>query len=131
MTNIKNSLALNKYFWPAAAWTITITVACLVSMDTFGNAPSVFDSPNKDKYLHAIFYFGFTVLWVLFLKTRPGIKNPIFLGFALAVLYGIIIEVCQSVFTTGRSGDVMDSLANTAGAAIAVLALKIFSKENK
>ncbi|MGV3460340.1 MAG: VanZ family protein [Flavobacterium sp.] len=124
-------MALSKYFWPAATWTVIITVACMVSMDTFGEANSVFSLPNKDKLLHGIFYFGFTVLWALFFRTRPNVKNPIFLGFTFAVVYGIIIEICQAFFTTNRSGDIIDALANSAGAAIAVLVLKLFLNKNK
>lgn len=100
-------------------------------MDTFGEANSLLTLPNKDKLLHAIFYFGFTVLWVLFFRTRPSVKSPLLFGFSLAVIYGAAIEVCQAVFTTGRSGDVLDVLANTAGALIAVLFLKLFFNRNK
>jgi len=122
-------LALNKYFWPAAIWTAIITVACMVSMDTFSEADSIFSLPNKDKLLHGVFYFGFTVLWALFFKTRPMVKKPILLGFIFAVVYGIIIEICQAFFTTNRSGDVLDALANTMGAAVAVIVLRmLFTK---
>ena len=106
-----------------------ITVACLVSMDAFGNTSSVFESPHKDKYLHGIFYFVFTVFWVLFFKSWPQIKRPLLTGFMFAVLYGITIEVCQGVFTTGRSADVVDALANTVGAALAVVVLKLLSNK--
>lgn len=122
-------MALNKYFWPAAIWTVIITVACMISMETFGDANSIIALPNKDKLLHGVFYFGFTMLWALFFRTSPNVKNPVLAGFVFAVVYGIIIEICQAFFTTNRSGDILDALANTTGAAVAVIVLRmLFNK---
>jgi VanZ family protein len=103
----------------------------MVSMDTFSNADSILPLPNKDKLLHGVFYFGFTVLWTLFFRTWPAVKKPILFGFIFAVVYGIIIEICQAFFTTNRSGDVLDALANTTGAALAVIVLStIFNRKS-
>lgn len=42
-----------------------------------------------------------------------------------AILYGIIIEVLQSVVTLNREADVLDAVANSIGACTAILFLKI------
>jgi len=35
--------------------------------------------------------------------------------------YGIAMEICQKLFTTTRTADVLDLLANTAGALVGLL----------
>jgi VanZ family protein len=119
----------NTYLWTAISWTLLITVACLVSNDSFSDIDKV-KIPNKDKVLHFIFYFIFTVLWYLGfnrMKTFKPRKARI-LAFSLAVSYGILMEVCQGLFTKERTPDVLDAIANTAGGATALLALWIYHK---
>ena len=49
----------------------------------------------------------------------------------MAVVYGVIIEICQGLFTADRSADIMDALANTAGSALAVLVLWFLKKKKQ
>ena len=84
----------------------------------------------KDKVVHASFYFIFTVFWYLFFKGR-GIKNMKLRVFLFAVVYGILIEICQGLFTTGSSADIMDVFANTAGSAIAIFTVWLLKKNKK
>jgi VanZ family protein len=76
-----------------------------------------------DKYVHVFFHFVFTSLWILYLKSQ--IKNankysPLVISFFSSVLLGLMIEVAQELFTTTRSADLFDILANTSGAVLAV-----------
>ena len=46
------------------------------------------------------------------------------------ICFGVIIEVIQDVFTLNRTGDVIDALANSAGAICAAGAVKyLFSTQ--
>jgi len=85
-----------------------------------------------DKYVHLTFYFIFTVLWYLALRLKyigSGTKLR-FTVFLMAVVFGVLIELSQQFFTTDRSADVMDALANSSGSAIAVFALWLIAKFN-
>lgn len=94
----------------------------MVSMDTFSSVDT-FTFEYKDKVLHGVFYFVFTLFWFLFFRnTRHG-KNLKLKVFLFAVAYGIMIEICQGLFTTERSADVFDVVANTTGSALAILVL--------
>jgi len=86
-----------------------------------------------DKYVHCIFYFIFTVLWYLSIKrdNPESNKKQRLIVFLMAVVFGIIIELCQQFFTTDRSADITDVAANTTGSALAVLVLWLLSKRNK
>jgi VanZ family protein len=119
----------NKYLWAAIFWTVLIAVACLLSASNFKDLEKV-DMPAKDKFLHAFFYFVFTLLWYLglhALKVYDRFRRRIW-AFTIAVGYGIIMEICQALLTDSRSADVMDAIANSAGSAIAVFALWCYQK---
>lgn len=53
------------------------------------------------------------------------------ISFLLSVFFGVSIELLQKYLTTTRNGDVLDVLANTSGAIIAVFGIIILSKYNR
>ena len=131
MINIKNLLARSKYFWGAVFWTLFVTVSCLMAAEKV-NRISFFNIPHKDKYVHFAFYFVMVVLWVLSLSPAYASKRRLRLVvFSFAVFYGILIEICQGLLTNGRSADILDVLANTAGATLAILLLWLYRKIKK
>ena len=86
-----------------------------------------------DKYVHLTIYFIFTVLWYLALRLKyivsvAKIRLTIFL---MAIVFGVLIELAQEFFTTDRSADVNDALANSTGSALAVLVLWLIAKLKK
>lgn len=121
----------NFYLAAAILWTAFIAVCCLVSMNKFDGVPV--KGPNVDKYVHSIFYFIFTFFWYKSLKYYKSysLKKTLWVVFVIAVFYGILMEVCQSLFTNDRSADTEDVLANTTGSAIAVLLFWFINKIKK
>lgn len=112
------------YLCLAIFWTLFIAVLCLESSSDLPNLG--ISVSNVDKYVHFIFHFVFTVLWFLYWKTRNGIS--VFKIFIASLLYGIAIEVAQGVFTTTRTADVADVLANVCGSITAVIAIVLSNK---
>jgi VanZ family protein len=93
-------------------------------MDSMSNMGG--DIPYKDKYVHFSFYFVFTIFWYMFFTARRGGSFKLaLLIFFFAVMYGAAIEICQGLFATGRSADILDVAANTAGSATAVVLLRL------
>lgn len=113
----------------AILWTLSIAFLCLVQLH---DLPS-FGVSEMDKYVHFTFHFTFTLLWSgYFWRTQKSIViKTVFKVFLASVAYGILIEFLQSALTTTRKGDVMDVLANTTGASIAVIALLCYRFFNK
>ena len=80
-----------------------------------------------------MFYFVFVVLWSFAtVKSYLNIKYDLLIV-AFAILYGIIIEVLQSVLTKTREADLYDMFANSLGAIVGfvgffVVKNKIFNK---
>ena len=104
-----------------------ITVLSLISL---GNIGSNINIPNKDKYVHFIFYFVFVVLWFSQTKNRNiSKKNKIIVLFS-AIGYGILMEICQGLTET-RTPDVMDALANSIGAILGLFFISLIYKFRK
>ncbi|MBP7829120.1 MAG: VanZ family protein [Kiritimatiellae bacterium] len=107
------------YYWlPPLAWAGAIFY--LSSRPSF---PRPLAYPHEDKVLHALF-FGILALWLFrALSARLGLAawRSAALAFVLASLYGGLDEIHQ-YFVPTRSMEAADWLADTAGAAVAVLA---------
>ncbi|WP_294736805.1 VanZ family protein [uncultured Flavobacterium sp.] len=122
----------NIYFWAAIAWTLLVTVLCLVSTENLGEV-NKFELPNKDKYGHFVFYFVFTLLWYAYFKLRGKmtLRRMKFLAMFFAFLYGTLVEISQGLFTQGREADVMDIVFNTLGSIAAIFLVWLIQKSKK
>ena len=119
---ITKYLSERNFLTLAIFWTIGITIGSLVSLN---NAPKV-SIPGKDKTVHFIFYFVFILLWFLALKKKSKLKFFNFILILFAVLYGIAMELLQSLVTINRQADFYDILANTFGAIFGILIVCMF-----
>ena len=97
-----------------------------VSLITITNLPDV-NISFADKIFHFLAYSLFTVLWYLAFLLFFGIKKRKSVIFAVvfAILFGIVIEVLQDTMTATRDLDVYDAIANTLGALVAALIIRI------
>ncbi len=70
-----------------------------------------------DKIFHSLTYVLLTFLWfvTLIFQFEMGHKKAILYASAISIVFGIIIEVLQGVFTATRHADVLDVLANSLG----------------
>lgn len=109
-------MALNHktYFVIAILWTCFVTTLSLMTISSENGKSIVFDF--NDKYVHFAFYLVFVIVWFWFLIKTKFAKNAKNIALISAILYGIIMEICQGVFTTTRTPDVYDVVANTLGA---------------
>ena len=105
-------------------WTVSITYLSLTSSLHLAEEISI---PNKDKMAHFVFYFLFVVLWSSAINPyslKNGIKILI-----VAISYGILMEIFQKLFTTTRTADVLDALANSIGAIFGLIFTVKFIKK--
>ena len=100
-----------------------VTYISLVSIDTKVKIKVDF----ADKIAHiGIHFINVCLLYIVASKYRFNIRLVLLL--AISVVYGIIIEVLQEVFTINRQLDVYDMLANTFGATIALIFITLKGK---
>ncbi|WP_051907800.1 VanZ family protein [Flavimarina sp. Hel_I_48] len=109
-------------------YSMALAIGCLIHM------PKVIEGApqNSDKLLHGTAYFFFCLFWFVYLFL-VGFKNYtfnkiLFITIGWGLFFGMVIEILQSEFTTYRSGDLWDMLANSTGILLAVLLLYILKK---
>jgi VanZ family protein len=122
---------LNKksYFFIAISWTCFVSILSLITISSeIGESINV---DFKDKYVHFLFYFVFVIVWFLFLDRTKYAKSVKLLALILAITFGVLMEICQGLFTTTRTPDVYDVLANSIGAFTGIIILNLFYKNTK
>ncbi|MDR1887188.1 MAG: VanZ family protein [Prevotellaceae bacterium] len=110
-----------KYHWRAVLWIIVIAVACLMPGDKLPDASFFSKIPYFDKIVHFAMYFIFALFLMSGFSRQYGktsAKAYVF-SFIPACLMGILIEFIQDKI--GRSYDMRDVIANTAGIIVSLL----------
>lgn len=107
-----------KSFGPVFLWALLIFVVC--TMDTSAVAKvKWFKLPHTDKAVHFILFAIFA--WLLKkIISRPG---PVLI---IASVYGLLIEFYQQYFTSVRSAEAADWMADTIGALIGIMLFNRF-----
>jgi VanZ family protein len=108
-----------KFFFLIAAilWTVLVIYLSLAIISVQEVSLQFFK--NQDKIVHFTFYFVFTLLWFESAKRIENNKKRLLLVIGVAILLGIIMELCQGFFTNYRSPDIWDIYANSLGALLA------------
>jgi len=99
---------------------LIIMILSFASSSTFSrlDLPAI---PHLDKLVHLAMYFTLTL--ALLYENREQVRNNrscFFLG-AIPLVFGGLIEILQSMFTTTRTGDFFDFLANATGILLSIL----------
>lgn len=105
----------------AIGYTAFLTVLCLISIKHIPKLGSTFD----DKIYHCGAYIVMTFLWYNFFR-QTTVKLKIIFSAAIAITYGIIVEILQGTFTSYRTEDIMDVYANSFGVLVAVVLILLF-----
>jgi VanZ family protein len=117
------------YFLLAVLWTSIVTVLSLVTISS--DVGSAINIQYKDKYVHFTFYFVFVILWCQFVKGYKPINKTKLTVLFSAIGYGILMEICQGLFTTTRTADILDVLANSFGAIVGLFVVSTLYKNKK
>lgn len=121
-----------KYTFTFIGWMVLITVLSLMAFEV--DSSIGFNLPYSDKAAHFVFHLVAAVLGCFFLGERSrgklSFSRILILVVVILLIYGIIIEVIQDVFTSWRSGELTDVLANMLGALTGVAAVKFLFSGN-
>lgn len=104
-------------FFITIFYSLALASVCLIS---FKKLPDIGVSFG-DKLFHSFTYVILVFLWynsLVFHFKRDKINSIIYASI-IGIIFGIIIEVLQGVFTTTRHADVFDVLANSLGVLVA------------
>lgn len=126
-----------KYAKPLAVWhrlksvitryPFSILVLCLLLFLSFSNLSELDLTKvhNGDKWGHFIMYLGTScVFWLEWLKShrldKPSVLKGIFFCVLFPVVLGGLVEVGQAYLTVTRSGELLDFIADVAGALVGI-----------
>ncbi len=117
---IKKLLGVKNLLFLATAYTIFISIGLLLPSQ--GLLPSQ-DKIPFDKIAHVLINCVLVVTWLSFfyIKEKKMMSiTTIYAVFGVCLLYGIVIEVLQHIFTTYRQADLLDVVANAIGLLLGV-----------
>lgn len=107
-----------KYFWKTYLWGAFILIICGIPGDELDNFNIVI-IPYLDKMVHLVLYFIFAIfLYSAFSQyySNHYYKARTFIyGSAIALGYGILIELMQLYIFTHRSFEILDIVGNIIG----------------
>ena len=84
-----------------------------------------------DKFTHITMYLGTcSVFWIEYFRSSFRYSKTTLIGIAviLPIIMSGVIELCQEYFTTYRSGDWYDLLANSTGVVLALWGAILYKK---
>lgn len=110
------------YFLPAMGWIVLILFLCTMPGSTLPKI-SFLDKLHADKVVHFVLFGGTVILLSYgYFKQNGSLSGLRLLSIVLvATLYGLAIEFIQKYLVANRSFDMMDVLADGAGAAAGAL----------
>ncbi len=105
---------------------------CYVCLMKSSDVPSI-KIVGIDKIVHILLHLFFTFFWGITLVKSgkwDSFSKVMYVSFLLSLVFGLLIEFIQGYFTTSRSADITDVLANTFGSLFAIAILYQY-KEKK
>ena len=112
MQLIKNLLEPRNLLVICVLYTTIITIFLLVPIST-----GISTKLPIDKLVHIVLNAALIFLWLAYFYKKEALKEwySLLVILFLAIVYGIIIEISQEHFTTSRTADVFDVVANIVG----------------
>jgi len=103
----------------------------LLSLLPTSNFPDIPFFSGEDKWIHFCMYLGlgFVACWSLDMRGKP--MPSLYLLLAGVFAWGVLMEVLQRLMSNGRGMDVLDMLANLAGAVAGLIVYRFLDRKWK
>jgi len=107
-----------RQYWKSIVVILIIFYLSLAPASEFKGIPAF---PHEDKLIHFLMYFGLAAALFWEYASKHGFevvnkKKTFLLIFGLPAMWGGSMEICQLLFTTTRSAEWLDELADAVGA---------------
>lgn len=128
-TNNNLSMRMIRYYLPAMGWIVLILFLCTMPGSQIPKLTWL-DKLHADKVVHFILFGGTVILLAYgYFKQKGHISFPGLLSIAFVVtLYGLAIEFIQKYLVPNRSFELLDVLADGAGALMGALIFRLIGK---
>lgn len=99
--------------------TLTTLFLTMLPSENFGNSRLL----DFDKIGHFLIFFGWTLIYGLFMFSKKRTEMKFILIFLTGCLFGVFIEIFQGILPIGRTMDTNDALTDILGSLAAILLL--------
>jgi VanZ family protein len=113
-----------KYLLPAIVWTLLMLWLITIPGSSIPETPFL-NIPHFDKLVHAIIFavFTFLVNYGFFMQKKLVYSRHHYtISLVLGVIYSVFTEWIQLEFVVGRSGELMDIVADLTGCLLGAIA---------
>ncbi len=121
-----------RIYWKVLGWSLLMLVLFLAPAGQLPESPEI---PLFDKGVHIFMFSVFSVFLFIARMTHRKIKllnrNLMVYVFLSVLLFGMLIEISQSLLDLGRNGEILDLLADLAGFFIGLLFILVLQKNLK
>lgn len=116
-------------YWKPAIIAVVILYASITPANNLSKV-DLFNIQHIDKIIHLVLYFVLSVTLYASLQRNRYSKNSqnIVLTLFITILYGLLMESFQYLFTTDRSPEIFDALANTIGSVLGISVFPLLRK---
>ncbi len=127
--NKHNCLVSN---WDRCLMVVVYIAISVLSLYPLKDIPQIVNVPFADKWAHCLMYFGVSCCaWIMVAVSGGSSRSAgsgrrhrffwqTFFTLILPIVFGGVMEILQASINTGRSGDIMDFLANSVGVLLAL-----------
>ena len=107
-----------------------LVIIVLLSLLPTSDFPDVPFFSGEDKYIHICMYLGlgFLACWSLDFRGKERMPSLIIL-LAGVFMWGVMMEVLQRLMSNGRGMELLDMLANLAGAIVGLIFYKLLERK--
>ena len=107
-----------------------LVIIVLLSLLPTSDFPDVPFFSGEDKYIHICMYLGlgFLACWSLDFRGKERLPSIILL-LAGVFMWGALMEVLQRLMSNGRGMELLDMLANLAGAIVGLIFYKLLERK--
>jgi len=105
-----------------------LIVIVLMSLLPSSNLPNIPYFSGEDKWIHFCMYAGLGFLTCWSLDTRGRRMPPLYVLLIGVFLWGVLMEILQRLMSNGRSMEILDMLANLAGAVAGLMVYRFLEK---
>lgn len=106
-----------------------LVVIVLMSLLPSSNLPNIPYFSGEDKWIHFCMYAGLGFLTCWSLDTKGRRMPPLYVLLIGVFLWGVLMEILQRLMSNGRSMEILDMLANLAGAIAGLILYKYMNRK--
>ena len=107
---------------------VYLVVIVLLSLLPSSNLPNIPYFSGEDKWIHFCMYAGLGFLTCWSLDTRGRRMPPLYVLLIGVFLWGVLMEILQRLMSNGRSMELLDMLANLAGAVAGLIVYRLLER---